>query len=105
LKKCFVAFAACHRPSISTSKWGCGVFMGTCAHKFVQQLMAAQLAGKKLYYTSYHTEAELAEYREVARLIELKKPTFGWLMNQMTTFRDISRNYYSFLCRALSELE
>ncbi len=104
LKKCYAAFSTCRRPSISTSKWGCGVFMGTCAHKFVQQVLVAQLAGKKLYYTSFHNERELAEYREIARLLDLKQPTCGWLLHQMSTYRDMPQNYFTFLCRALSEL-
>ena len=103
-KKCYAAFSTCRRGSISTSKWGCGVFMGTCAHKFVQQLLAAQLAGKTLCYASFHNDEELAEYREIARLIDLKQPTFGWLLTQMTTYRDMPKNYFRLLCKALSEL-
>jgi hypothetical protein len=78
--------------------------MGTCAHKFLQQLMVAQLAGKKLFYTSFHNKEELAEYREIARLIDLKQPTFGWLLTQMTSYRDMPKNYFRLLCEALSKL-
>ncbi len=104
LKKCFAAFSACRRPSISTSKWGCGVFLGTTSHKFIQQLMIAQLTGKKLFYTSYYNAIELEQYCEIVALIQQKKPTFGWMLSQMTSFRDISRNYHSMLCQALLNL-
>jgi hypothetical protein len=33
--------------SVSTGRWGCGVFGGTPAHKFAQQLAAAALSGER----------------------------------------------------------
>jgi len=38
---------------ISTGKWGCGAFGGTAAHKFVQQALAANLAGVNLDFSAF----------------------------------------------------
>jgi len=40
-------------PVISTGKWGCGAFVGTAAHKFVQQALAANAAGVDLDFSAF----------------------------------------------------
>jgi len=57
----FAALSAAHtapsppRPVVSTGRWGCGVFGGLPAHKFLQQLVAARLAGVDLEFSTYGT--------------------------------------------------
>lgn len=42
---------------ISTGKWGCGAFDGQAAHKFAQQVLAANVAGVNLEFSVFrHTE-------------------------------------------------
>jgi hypothetical protein len=41
-------------PSVSTGRWGCGVFGGTPAHKFAEQMCAAGLAGVSLQFSNRH---------------------------------------------------
>eukprot|EP00316_Scyphosphaera_apsteinii_P015595 CAMPEP_0119341182 /NCGR_PEP_ID=MMETSP1333-20130426/101807_1 /TAXON_ID=418940 /ORGANISM="Scyphosphaera apsteinii, Strain RCC1455" /LENGTH=394 /DNA_ID=CAMNT_0007353087 /DNA_START=310 /DNA_END=1494 /DNA_ORIENTATION=+ len=41
------------RPIVSTGRWGCGVFGGNPSHKFVQQLIAASLAGVHLRFSTF----------------------------------------------------
>merc|ERR1719488_36269 len=38
---------------VSTGRWGCGVFGGVPAHKFLQQLIAASLAGVRLAFSTF----------------------------------------------------
>lgn len=38
---------------ISTGKWGCGVFGGIPAHKFVQQVLAANLADANVAFSTF----------------------------------------------------
>lgn len=40
-------------PVISTGKWGCGAFGGISAHKFVQQALAAKVAGVELDFSAF----------------------------------------------------
>lgn len=42
------------RPSvISTGKWGCGIFGGWTPHKFVQQALAAAVAGVDIEFSAF----------------------------------------------------
>jgi len=38
--------------TVSTGRWGCGIFRGLPAHKFAQQLVAAKLAGCTLEFST-----------------------------------------------------
>ena len=38
---------------VSTGRWGCGVFGGLPTHKFLQQLVAARLAGVRLEFSTF----------------------------------------------------
>jgi len=40
---------------VSTGRWGCGVFGGVPAHKFLQQLVAARVAGVRLAFSTFGT--------------------------------------------------
>lgn len=40
-------------PVVSTGRWGCGVFGGVPAHKFLQQMVAASLAGVTLRFSTF----------------------------------------------------
>ena len=53
VQKAALAFAG--QPVVSTGRWGCGVFGGTPAHKFVQQLVAAMLSGSQIHFSTFGT--------------------------------------------------
>eukprot|EP01043_Picozoa_sp_COSAG02_P044645 COSAG02_NODE_4007_length_5920_cov_5.932829_4_plen_389_part_00 len=55
VQKAVLAFECCEGQIISTGRWGCGVFGGTPAHKFAQQLVAAALVGVKLEFSTFGT--------------------------------------------------
>ena len=40
-------------PVVSTGRWGCGVFRGVPTHKFLQQVLAASLAGVTLRFSTF----------------------------------------------------
>ena len=40
-------------PTVSTGKWGCGGYGGVPAHKFVQQVLAANMAGVDLEFACF----------------------------------------------------
>lgn len=104
LQKAYLGFASVSNAIISTGKWGCGVFFGDTSHKFIQQLMAAQLCGKTLYYSSYGKEDEAHEYRLLLQLISAKQPTFSWLLGVMESFKYSGQKFHSVLVRQLEAL-
>lgn len=54
VQKAVLAFECCEGQVISTGRWGCGVFGGTPAHKFAQQLVAAALVGvERLEFSTF----------------------------------------------------
>jgi hypothetical protein len=60
LRKALTSFGACaaaiqppRTATISTGRWGCGVFGGIPAHKMLQQMIAARLTGVTLYFSMY----------------------------------------------------
>ena len=87
LKKCYIGFSSCKKENISTGKWGCGAFGGDVAHKFLQQIMVAQLCGKTLYYSSFGQEKEMQKYLEFLAKIEAKRVTFGEALSKMVAWK------------------
>ena len=56
VQKAVLAFSCCEPGQvISTGRWGCGVFGGTPAHKFAQQLVAAAMSGAALQFSTFGT--------------------------------------------------
>lgn len=104
IAKAYVGFAACSRPTISTGKWGCGVFGGDTSHKFLQQLAAAQVAGRELHYSSYGNREEQARYQELAALVAARRPTLGWLLERMTEYRPMGRSFHAYIVAHLQSL-
>ena len=52
---------------VSTGRWGCGVFGGVPAHKFLQQLLAAALAGVRLTFSTFGQADGCDELLEAVR--------------------------------------
>lgn len=55
---------------ISTGNWGCGVFGGNKHLKFIQQLIAASLAGKRLDYSTFGDEELAKDFRNIYQRIK-----------------------------------
>jgi poly(ADP-ribose) glycohydrolase len=59
-------------PVVSTGKWGCGIFGGVPAHKMVQQVLAANLAGVDLEFSCF---GSYDECDKVLAAMYTNKPT------------------------------
>lgn len=94
INKAIVGFSNVSDKAISTGKWGCGAFGGNIELKFVQQLMAAQITGKQLFYSSFGSDDEAERYFELIKLIDAKKPTFGWIVKVMKGFAGYEFGHY-----------
>ena len=55
VQKAVLSFGCFENKVISTGRWGCGVFGGTPAHKFAQQLVAAAMTGVELQFSIFGT--------------------------------------------------
>ena len=55
VQKTVLSFVCFENKVISTGRWGCGVFGGTPAHKFAQQLVAAAITGAELQFSTFGT--------------------------------------------------
>merc|ERR1712232_1145229 len=59
--------------SVSTGKWGCGMFGGTPTHKLLQQAVAARVAGVKIHFSAFNEGESTAitlENEKCHRLLE-----------------------------------
>eukprot|EP01105_Mastigella_eilhardi_P007299 TRINITY_DN18799_c0_g1_i1.p1 TRINITY_DN18799_c0_g1~~TRINITY_DN18799_c0_g1_i1.p1 ORF type:complete len:463 (-),score=80.24 TRINITY_DN18799_c0_g1_i1:22-1389(-) len=72
LDKAYVGFTGlppCDK-TISTGDWGCGAFGGDYQLKWLQQVMAAAVAGKILFYSVFHKQQEWTELGKLKRIID-----------------------------------
>eukprot|EP00747_Dinoflagellata_sp_TGD_P083755 gnl/TRDRNA2_/TRDRNA2_162246_c0_seq1.p1 gnl/TRDRNA2_/TRDRNA2_162246_c0~~gnl/TRDRNA2_/TRDRNA2_162246_c0_seq1.p1 ORF type:complete len:459 (+),score=70.22 gnl/TRDRNA2_/TRDRNA2_162246_c0_seq1:58-1377(+) len=65
IRKAYLCFRGCR--SVSTGRWGCGAFFGTPSHKFVQQVVAAGLAGCSLYFSTFGTPDGCDQVLEIVK--------------------------------------
>lgn len=56
--------------SIVTGHWGCGKFGGDKRHKFVQQVLAASAANRKLDYSVFGEDHTLNEFNQLLNYLE-----------------------------------
>eukprot|EP00929_Paragymnodinium_shiwhaense_P092044 TRINITY_DN51921_c0_g1_i1.p1 TRINITY_DN51921_c0_g1~~TRINITY_DN51921_c0_g1_i1.p1 ORF type:complete len:470 (-),score=75.07 TRINITY_DN51921_c0_g1_i1:77-1486(-) len=78
VQKAYLAFSGCKH--VSSGRWGCGVFGGTPAHKLVQQVLAAMLAGASL---SHSTFGDVDDCDVVLDAILSSKPTASQLLGAL----------------------
>jgi poly(ADP-ribose) glycohydrolase len=105
LKKCYVGFKAVDADKITTGRWGCGVFGGDKQHKFLQQLMVAQMLGKKLYYSSYKDVPEMGTYQQLVQLLATHRVAFGWLLSKFVEFPRVKGNgFHVWICEEIKAL-
>jgi poly(ADP-ribose) glycohydrolase len=65
LNKAFIGFASTKSTGgkIATGKWGCGVFAGDVALKYLQQVLAASACNRQLHFSSFSDAKALSELR------------------------------------------
>lgn len=103
MQKAYLGFLNADSPYISTGKWGCGAFGGDVTLKFLQQIMASQLAGKKaIWYSAFKNQTEYDQYCNLLNILKAKKPTFKWLLNQMNNF--MGYDFYEYICEEINSL-
>lgn len=61
--------------TISTGKWGCGAFGGDVEHKFLQQLIAASIAGKNVRFSTFKNPAEREKLERMQQTMVAAKCT------------------------------
>lgn len=89
IRKAYLGFNACiHCDAISTGNWGCGAFGGNPTFKFLQQVLAAQWAGKKTlrYSTFGNTTQRVAFVNLWKHLQKIEDLTWEWLFNVLCQY-------------------
>lgn len=81
IRKAFLSFKGCQ--VVSSGRWGCGVFGGTPAHKFAQQIVAASLAGASFHFSSF---GSLDRCDEVREQLSAFQPTTAQLLRAIMTY-------------------
>eukprot|EP00050_Salpingoeca_kvevrii_P007049 m.293459 g.293459 ORF g.293459 m.293459 type:complete len:503 (-) comp12804_c0_seq1:119-1627(-) len=97
LNKALNGFAGCENDIISTGLWGCGIFGGCPPLKFLQQLMAACVAGKSLRFSTFGDDELCSELNAMIARIK----SAGISVSQL--FAIISVNSPTFLRKGAFE--
>lgn len=97
--KAYLGFVSVEETTVSTGNWGCGAFGGDMDLKFLQQILAAQWAGKQtLHYSMFGSEKNVEKYTRL--LGELRKCTCDWIMNLMESYNPFSGMSFPMYLRA-----
>merc|ERR1712039_878364 len=89
IRKAFLAFS--EHNCVVTGRWGCGAFGGTPSHKFVQQIVAARLAGCSI---NFSTMGQVDGCDAILATLEAAKPTLPILVKAILVASNavLSRN-------------
>ncbi|KRX03363.1 hypothetical protein PPERSA_12642 [Pseudocohnilembus persalinus] len=101
--------------TISTGGWGCGVFGGNQYLKFLQQLIAAQLAKKDLVYSAYKDKDRQKQFEQIYSQIIKNKINTKQLLDIILNFanqtyvynfpanekKEKNENFYDYLQKQL----
>lgn len=106
LSKAYYAFREHVRTStstpvaVSTGKWGCGVFGGVSAHKFLQQILAAHLAGvDELAFSRFGSDEGCSELLVALEGSQATSADVFALLRACTDRRNFVRDAKAFLSR------
>ena len=92
LSKAHAAFCALAARSpqakVSTGRWGCGVFGGLPAHKFLQQILAARLAGVELRFSTFGSPDGCDEVLDAMKSSGNKSVADAWALLQRLDRRE-----------------
>ncbi|KAL7714886.1 poly(ADP-ribose) glycohydrolase [Entamoeba marina] len=72
----------------ATGKWGSGAYHGDMRLKFIIQLCACSLAGRKMLYHTFHDEPFGKEIKTFLESIQQNPPTISKLYNYMVNCQD-----------------
>merc|ERR1712196_103923 len=78
----------------SSGKWGCGVFGGDPAHKFIQQVVASSLANCKLHFSTFGAPDNCDR---VLGIIKAVQPTTSQLLRALLPASAASRERRDFV--------
>ena len=87
LNKALIGFTAPRARKISTGCWGCGAFGGDNLLKFLQQVMAATVAGVTLDYSTFGKDVLCLHLQEVLQSIDEGRLTVGDLFEIISSDR------------------
>lgn len=87
VSKAVAGFSSTRATHISTGKWGCGAFGGDVALKFLEQVVAAQLADKSIFFSTFGNETESNMIATLVELIDAAQPTIAWLVQTTKAFK------------------
>ncbi|EFC45448.1 predicted protein [Naegleria gruberi] len=88
LNKAYLGFKNVPEKEITSGRWGCGQFGGDFVLKFVQQLCAAKVTGKSVYYSTFKDEQCIKDLTEVLESIISSKITISELYYIMSTYHE-----------------
>jgi len=91
LNKAYLSFIQYKGQTISTGHWGCGAFGGTKAHKFLQQVCAAQMAKVTLDYSTFKNKNEFELLAKLYALVIDNKLTVGFIVQRMLEYGELPR--------------
>ena len=77
-----------YQTTISTGYWGCGAFGGDKVLKFLQQVLAAKMAGVTLDFSTYNEEDSMNFFNQILSIIVEKEITVATLFHICNQFKD-----------------
>ena len=86
LNKAWLGFASCRGRRVSTGHWGCGVFGGNRAAKFLQQCCAAAMADVSLDYATFGDEDSATALRELLAALSDAGATVGSVARALSDY-------------------
>ena len=97
VRKAYLAFQG--HSAISTGRWGCGMFGGIASHKFVQQVIAAHLAGVQLHFSMLGTPDGCDEIQSI---LNEQKPNTAEVLQAILSISTATNTFPRRFAAALS---
>jgi hypothetical protein len=87
IAKAVLAFSATESTTVTSGKWGCGAFGGDFVLKFLEQLIASQLAHKLLHFTTFGNEEEKKALETIDLWVSQCRPTIARTIDAMKKYK------------------
>jgi Poly (ADP-ribose) glycohydrolase (PARG) len=98
IRKAYVGFSAVSSSLISTGNWGCGAFGGNPTLKFIQQIMAAQWAGKEtLRYSTFGNTKQKTGFEHLLSQIRKSKITWEWMFETLSKYTQTTMDFENYI--------
>jgi len=96
VNKALLAFSASGTEKISTGHWGCGIFGGDETSKYLQQLVAASVAGVSVDYSTFRDEKRMHEFDAIKRAMFEQHVTIGHVFDLLSNYQSEMGKYENF---------